>query len=66
GYRSIAAITGSNGIAPLGSIARGAMVYGIMLLLTGSLTRDELLAIPGIGRPAVRMLNKVGLMKEKK
>ncbi len=66
GYRYIFTLTGSNGIATVGSIALGAAVYGLMLLLTGSLTREELVAIPGIGRPAVRALNRIGLMKEKK
>jgi len=39
----------ANGVATLAAIALGIIVYGLFLLLTGSLTREELELLPRIG-----------------
>lgn len=45
-YKGILAILGSNGTATLLSIGIGAVVYGLMILRTKTIERDELMSMP--------------------
>ena len=45
-YKGILAVLGSNGTATLLSIGIGAVVYGLMILRTKTIERDELMSMP--------------------
>lgn len=70
GYRVLIRAAGSslspgaaNGCATLGAIAAGVIVYGLALLLSGSLTRDELNLIPRIGPRLVELAERWRLLR---
>ncbi len=53
----------ANGCATLGAIAGGTLVYGLALLLSGSLTRDELNLIPRIGPRLAKLAERWRLLR---
>ena len=68
-YRFLISLAGSltpemaNGIATLGAIFIGIIIYGIALLFSGSLTRDEINLIPRIGPRLVELAERWRLLK---
>ena len=53
----------ANGLATLGAIFAGVAVYGASLLLSGSLTREELELVPRMGPHLVRVAERWRLLK---
>ncbi len=53
----------ANGCATLGAITAGAAIYGLALLLSGSLTRDELNLIPRFGPHLVELAERWRLLR---
>lgn len=49
--------------ATLGAVLAGMLVFGLLLLLVGGIRRNELLLLPQIGRPLVRFLEKLHLLR---
>ncbi len=54
----------SSNLSTLIAISLAMFVYGILVLLTGSLTAREMMAIPKIGRPLARLLLRLHLIVE--
>jgi stage V sporulation protein B len=52
-----------NTMSTLFAIAVGGGVYAVLLLGFGSIGERELLKIPTVGRPAVKFLNKIHLLR---
>ncbi len=52
-----------NALATLGAIMIGMISYGLALLLSGGLSREELLMIPLIGSRLLNMVERMGLMR---
>ncbi len=52
-----------NTLSTLIAIATGGGVYGVLLLLLGSVGERELLKIPAVGGPAARALKKIHLLR---
>ena len=52
-----------NTLSTLVAIATGGGVYGILLLLVGSVGERELSKIPTVGRPAAKFLHKIHLLR---
>lgn len=70
GYRFLVRLAGSsltpgfaNGFATLGAIFAGVVVYSVSLLLSGSLTREELELVPRIGPQLVRVAERWRLLR---
>jgi stage V sporulation protein B len=53
----------ANKVATLGSVFAGAFVFGLLFLLLGGVRRGELLLLPRIGKPLVRLLEKLHLLR---
>jgi stage V sporulation protein B len=53
-----------NSLAVFGSILIGLIVYGISLLLSGALKREELIMVPYIGFHLTRRAERFGLLKK--
>lgn len=45
------------------SVGLGVMVYGLLLLLTGAITKEELQNIPKIGKKMVKLLTKIKIYR---
>ena len=67
-YRGFALLTDflasagmANMINTLGAIILGAIIYGVMLVLTGAVSRDELAMVPYVGKGLVRVLDKYNI-----
>lgn len=54
---------GANGLATLGAILLGTVVYAVALLLSGSLTREEIYLVPRIGPRLVELAERWRLLK---
>ncbi len=54
----------SNTLATLMTIAIAGTLYGILVLITGALTAQELAIIPKVGRPLSQLLLRFGLIRE--
>ncbi|NLA04542.1 MAG: polysaccharide biosynthesis protein [Firmicutes bacterium] len=70
GYRFLVRLAGSSltpgfagGFATLGAIFAGVVVYSVSLLLSGSLTREELELVPRIGPQLVRVAERWRLLR---
>ncbi len=53
----------ANGVAVLGAIAMGVMVYGLALLLSGGLSREDLNLIPKLGGLLIRLAERYHLLR---
>jgi len=53
-----------NAFASLGAIMVGIIVYGLVLLFSGGLSREELLMIPLIGSRLLNLLERLGLIRD--
>lgn len=53
-----------NAFASLGAIMIGIIVYGLVLLFSGGLSREELLMIPLIGSRLLNLAERLGLMRD--
>lgn len=56
GYYKIIVFLSSNTLATLASIAIGALIYAMMLIITKAITREELNGIPVLGKVITRLL----------
>ncbi|MDI9475569.1 MAG: putative polysaccharide biosynthesis protein [Natronincolaceae bacterium] len=61
-HRSALSLTG-NTISTIGSIIIGGIVYGLMLLITGTILEEDFLILPGGDRLAA-FLHRLGLLKQ--
>ncbi len=53
-----------NAVATLSAIIIGIAVYGIMLLLSGGLTKDELVMVPYFGPYLVRLVERFSIIRD--
>jgi len=53
----------ANGVATLAAILLGVLVYGAALLLTGSLTREELELVPRIGPRLAKLAERWKILR---
>ena len=54
----------SNSLATLSSIILGGMVYCLMLVITGSISAQEIRAIPVVGNKLANTMLKLRLIRE--
>ncbi len=54
----------ANGLAVLGAIVMGVATYGLALLLSGGLNRDDLNLIPKLGEPLIKLAEKYNLLRQ--
>ncbi len=54
----------ANGVAVLGAIAAGVAGYGLSLLLSGGVNREDLSLIPRAGRPLIKFAEKYNLLRK--
>ncbi len=63
-YELSMALLGSNTLSVLIAVCAGALIYGVLVLMTGIVTREELLTIPK-GNLIVKVIDKVMRRREK-
>ncbi|RQD74660.1 MAG: polysaccharide biosynthesis protein, partial [Candidatus Syntrophonatronum acetioxidans] len=61
-FNNLYAATLSNAAATLISIGAGMVVYGVMLFITGSITREDLQTIPKLGPYLIRLANALHIL----
>lgn len=63
-YELTLAFTGSNTLSTLGAIGAGVVVYGLVLLLVGSLRTRDVEMFPRFGPRLARFLKAAGMLRE--
>jgi len=53
-----------NALATFGAIIGGMIIYGVILILSGGLRKNELMMVPYVGEPLARFLEKYKILRD--